>query len=702
MPSNSNKTDKSEPPLKLSRNKFSALSLAIIAILICLSYANSFSVPFHFDDDVHIRNNHYIRITDLSWPQIKYAAVQDSKQNRPLSNLSFALNYYFFGENPRTYHLFNLLFHVLAAVGLFFLLERTLCLGGYPEGLSRIASGLATAVWAVHPIHTQAVTYIVQRQTVMASAFILACLIGYVEARLSTRKSRKYIAYSLSAMSFILAAGCKEIFLVTPFLILLYEIFFFQKFSFAFIRRRSIPLIFSLILLAGLLALMLRPEMFEKISTGYETFPFTMKERLLTEARVVIYYLGLILVPLPSHLSLEHEFSVSSALLHPWTTILAIILILCALGWAILSARARPLISFAVLWYLLNLSLESSFLPLDLVNEHRLYLASLALIAPLSAGLLRLKLHTLTRILVPALVIALLCAFTVMRNRVWNDPLALWLDCVKKAPMQARPWNNLCAVEVQEKNYSPAILHCQKALILNPRLPDAYNNLGIAHYSLGHLPEARKAFEKALSLNPSYVIAHFNLAEIHRLKGNIPPAIAEYQETLKLNPYYIPALLNLAHLYYNQGELDQAIAQYRMVVKYSPKFAPGYLFLAKALYLKEQYPACVEVADKGLNLDASLLELWLIKASSLLKLGRILDAVDAYFEILDREPNHPDALLDLAQIDLIQGRPKDAEDKLYHVKFFYPDHPRISELEKLLESTRPLGQDKNSEQQESE
>ncbi len=701
MPPDSNNTDKSEH-LKLSSNLSSALSLAFIIILVCLSYANSFSVPFHFDDDIHIKDNHYIRVTDLNWPQIKGAAIQDSKQNRPFSNLSFALNYYLFGEEPWSYHLFNLLFHLFSAVLIFFLLERTLCLGGYPEGLAPLASGLATAVWAVHPINTQAVTYIVQRQTVMASGFILACLIAYVEARLSARKPRKYIAYGLSAMSFILAAGCKEIFLVIPFLILLYEIFFFQRFSFDFIRRRWIPILCGLIILAGLLALLLRPEMFEKIKSGYETLPFTMKERLLTEARVIIYYIGLILAPLPSRLSLEHEFSLSSSLLHPWTTTLAILAILCALGWSIQRAQARSLISFAVIWYLFNLILESSFLPLDLVNEHRLYLASLAIIAPLFAGLVRLNLHTLTRILIPALVIALLCAFTMMRNRVWNAPLTLWLDCVKKAPMQARAWNNLCAIEVQGKNYPPAVRHCERALILNPHLPDAYNNLGIAHYNLGQLLEARKAFEKALALNPSYIMAHFNLAETHRLKGNIPDAIEEYQKTLKLNQYYIPAHLNLAHIYYNQGKLRKAIAQYGMVVQYRPEFTPGYIFLAQALYKKEQFPSCIDVADKGLNLDSSLIKLWLIKAGSLLKLGRIPDAVEAYSEILDREPNHPDALLGLAQTDLLQGRPMDAEDKLYRVKLFHPGHPRIRELEKLIESTNPIRQDKNSEQQESE
>ncbi len=684
--------------LKLSRVQFSVLSLVLISVMVCIAYGGSFSVPFHFDDDIHITENRYIRMEELSLGKIKESMIQDGKHNRPFSNLSFAINYYLFAEEAWSYHIINLLFHLLSTAGVFFLVERTLRLGGYPEGLTQMATTLSTAVWAVHPVHTQAVTYIVQRQTLMASAFMLGCLLAYVEGRITEDRRRKYTAYGLSALSFVIAAGSKEIALVTPVLMFLYELFFFQKFSLDFMRRRWLAAVIIIIPTAVIGSYMLRPEMLEKITGGYESYTFTMGDRLLTEPRVIVYYLGIILLPLPSRLSLEHDFTVSTSIVHPWTTLPAFLLILSVLVWSLWRGRSRPMFGFAVLWYLANLAMESSFIPLDLMVEHRLYLASLALIVPLIAGLLLPSrflgkpLGAQARLAVPALIIILLLISTMARNRVWQDPLSLWQDCVKKAPLNARPWNNLCAVQVLKGHYQEAVKSCEKALSLNDRIPDAYNNLGIASHNLGRLQEARDAFEKAVEMDPDYAIAHFNLAECHRLEGNLPEAVRKYHETLKADPYYIPAHFNLANIYYTQGELDKAIEQYRMIIKYNPRVASSYVFLARALYQKKEFAACVEVAEKALKLDPAMIELWLLKGSSLMHAGKLYEAYEAYDKVLMLQRDNPDALVDIGQIYLKQGMMDKAEDALYHVKFFHPDNPRVKELERAIEEYKKLQQ----------
>lgn len=145
-------------------------ALLVLAVLVVLAYANSFHAAWHFDDTTNITENPYIQITSLSLPSLLKAMVQDRRQNRPFSNLTFALNYYFNDERVWGYHLFNVALHLLSTWAVFGLLRLTFRRTSLPEDRRDLAAFFAAAVWAVHPIHTQAVTYIVQRQTVMASA----------------------------------------------------------------------------------------------------------------------------------------------------------------------------------------------------------------------------------------------------------------------------------------------------------------------------------------------------------------------------------------------------------------------------------------------------------------------------------------------------------------------------------------------------
>jgi protein O-mannosyl-transferase len=419
--------------------------LILLVLLTAAAYSNSFQAAWHFDDHANILQNVYVHLASLRPSALGRAMVQNGRQNRPFSNLTFALNYYFNTERPWGYHLVNLALHLLAAAAGFQALRRTFRRAGLPEDRSDLAAFAALALWAVHPLHTQAVTYVVQRQAVMASALMLVSLALYIAARENPIRRQRLLLYALVLASSLLAVGSKEIALATPIIILLYELYFFQKLSFDFLRRHAVALAAGIVALAILLTLYFRPEMIRYLINEAEGYPFTLTERLLTQPRILCQYLGLILWPLPSRLSLEHDPELSTSLFHPWTTFPALLGWLLLVVAAVRSARRHPWLSFAALWFVLNLVLESSVLPLDLMMEHRLYLPSLALLVPLASA----PIFFLPRRTAVALVMTIACFFllgTLARNRVWQTDLGLWKDCVRKAPDQPRPWLNLGTV----------------------------------------------------------------------------------------------------------------------------------------------------------------------------------------------------------------------------------------------------------------
>ena len=548
----------------------------ILALLVALAYANSFQADWHYDDRPNIVENPYVRITSLAPAALLRAMVQDRGQNRPFSSLSFALNYYFNGEKVRGYHFVNLVLHFFSALAGFGLLRLTFRRANLAPDRQESAALAAAAVWAVHPIQTQAVTYIVQRQTLMASAFMLLTLFAYAAGRQSSG-ARKMLLYALAGLAFILALGSKEIALVTPLLVLLYEIYFFQNFSFAFLRRHPLALALALLAFVAFLLGFARPAMFANLLQGYQAYPFTLSQRLLTEPRVLWQYLDLLILPWPSRLSVEHDPALSTSWFSPWTTLPAILVWLSLLAGALRSARRRPLLSFALLWYLLNLSLESSFVPLDLMFEHRLYLPSLAVIAPVVAGMVFSTPRLRATLVSLGLLVLVLLVSTQARNRVWRTDPGLWRDCVKKAPFLASSSSNLGGAYAREGQPRRAIALYHRAIQLDPQYAMAYYNLGAAWQQLGETDQALAAYSRALERNPNLVPASYNRGNLYFRQGRFELAIADYSRAVAANPNYAWAYGNRGTAHLNLGHYQQAVADFSRSLQLNPDDAGDYL-----------------------------------------------------------------------------------------------------------------------------
>jgi tetratricopeptide (TPR) repeat protein len=311
---------------------------------------------------------------------------------------------------------------------------------------------------------------------------------------------------------------------------------------------------------------------FERILADYKTYPFTLTERTLTEFRVVIYYISLLILPHPSRLNVDYDFSISHSLMDPPSTLLCLLLITGLIGLALYRAKKGLLLSFAILWFFGNLVIESSVIALDIIFEHRTYLPSIFVcLVGVSLISQHLKLKGLSIGILCAVVI-IFSVWTYERNGVWRDDLTLWADCAKKSPNKARPHNNLGVALWQRGKNEEAMKHYSKALHINPNYIDAHNNLGIILRRQVRLEEAAKHFSAVLRIDPDYREAHNNLGNTFAGLGRFDNAINHYKEALHIDPHDAIAHYNLGNALGNQNKFKEARTHYEAALQIRPDF----------------------------------------------------------------------------------------------------------------------------------
>jgi hypothetical protein len=357
------------------------IAIGLIAGVAFLIYSNTFSVPFHFDDRPNITQNPNVQIKVLTWDRIEKLIYYSYKESiRVFSYFTLALNYYFGEFNVFGYHLVNLFIHVFAGLFLYWFLLLTLGLPSLKDKYGAVSYKVAlftSLIFIAHPVQTQSVTYIVQRMTSLGGMFYLLAFVLYIKGRISGGKGR-FLYFGGGVLSYLLGVFSKENVAILPFFIALYEFYFFQNLDLSLRGKKIVLVLIGALLFLAALGFLIWGQRYIQVTTeGYQTRPFTMAERVLTQFRVVLYYLTLLIYPHPSRLNLDYDFLTSTSVLHPPTTLLAIVVVLGLIGYGLWVAKKRPLLSFCILWYFGNLVIESSIFPLEMVFEHRLYLPSI-------------------------------------------------------------------------------------------------------------------------------------------------------------------------------------------------------------------------------------------------------------------------------------------------------------------------------------
>jgi tetratricopeptide (TPR) repeat protein len=590
----------------MKRYLFTFFSLFIILLL---SYSNSFDCSWHFDDYINITENPNIQIKQFTPDNVEkifLSIMGTGKISRPVSYLSFALNYYFDGLNVFGYHLVNFLIHFLSSVFVFLFIFNTLKLPLLKETYEKYAYSVAllsTIFWAVNPVQVTAVTYIVQRMASMAGLFFIMSMYFYLKFRTSPSSFLKYVHLFLCFASAALSIGSKENAAMLPASIYLYDLFFIQGLTADNVKKNiKIAIIPILILIA---VVMIYFD-FSYVIGGYEIRPFTMQERLLTQPRVILFYISLLFYPLTSRLTLIHDIQISKSLIDPWTTLAAIVTILLMVSVSLIKARKWPLFSYCVLFFFLNHLIEGSFLSLELIFEHRNYIPSMLLFIPLSVGLVKALEYFSQRKLILyilamsiTLVIIVLSVSVTIQNNIMHDEISLWSDNVKKSPRLHHPHQCLAV-----------------ALLISDRLPEAfeelnealksyesgninkksvtYGALGEYYFIRGDDDQALKYFNKSIigyPLGAKQALSFDRMANIMMRRGNLVDAEKMALKAIELKPHEAGFYQTYSAVLNKKNQPDEAIKQAQIALKLDPESHWPYIFLAEAYRIKNNKKA---------------------------------------------------------------------------------------------------------------
>lgn len=491
-----------QAPGQASR-RFTIVALALLALAVALVFANGLGGVFVSDDEFTIvRNPSLHTLAGSLTPSATGRGV--TSDGRPLVNFSLAINYALGGYDPYGYRVFNILVHALAAWTLFGLARRTLALEKFSGDVRENAPRLALAIallWAVHPLQTNAVTYIVQRAESLAALFYLIAL--YCLARGGREDApRGWLGLGVACAFF--GVACKEAVATLPFAALLYDrTFLAGSMLGALKKRRSFYL--------GLAASWLPLAWFMAASGARgNTVGFSIKhtawEYLQTQGWAIAHYLKLAVWP--SDLVLDYgTVTVTGA-----KAALPGALVLLLLALTIYGLFRRPVTAFPGALFFLHLAPTSSFIPvLTTVCEYRMYLP----LAPL-ASLAVVGVWTLTRKLaapdkrfprfLPALLLAIAVAgfswATVARNRLFHDEVAMFEDIAAKAPENHRSALYLAQLYFDRGRYAEAAEIFRSREQLDPKDARLKAALGMSLLAQGLTLEALGPLSKAASLSP--------------------------------------------------------------------------------------------------------------------------------------------------------------------------------------------------------
>lgn len=457
-------------------------TLIVVAVFGCF-YPGLYG-PFVFDDAVNILGNEHIQLTEFTWEQLQMVAsspVDGYPFGRVLSYISFALNYYFseFSFNPFPIKITNLFIHAFNS-GLVYLLVKLLVEKIWPKTLivdPAAAALLVALLWACHPIQVSTVLYAVQRMTLLAGTSTLLGCYFFTAYRLNYSNSNSLFKLVLALITCI-AVGFhfKESAILLPLYITSLEVLIRQ---FVAPNKAIDRIIVGLVLVPGVLGIAYSFFHLGDIRSSYIFRNFTLEERLLTQPRVLFWYLKLILLPNLNDFSLFlDDFSISKNLFNPLTTSYALA------GWLLIvisavAYRTKTLLAASVAWFLGGHLVESSFIPLEIAFEHRNYLPSLGPIALVlfatCSALSKLSAKRWVHNFVLFSIALLVIFMGTIRSTYWGDNKLFIITSVDHRPHSARA-RSIAGVFYVSWAPLKALEHYQIASKFNPDALDPLTN----------------------------------------------------------------------------------------------------------------------------------------------------------------------------------------------------------------------------------
>lgn len=603
--------------IDIVRNHIRLLIVILYTTLGLLIYSNILTRGiFIFDDFEYIVGNSLVQ-------SLSYFNLSDPRQ---VGYISFALNNAVGGENPFGYHLVNVIIHIMTAVFVFLLADLvSRILNPEEEGINwnMAIAFLSGLIFLVHPLQTQAVSYITQRFTSLSTFFYIVSVYFYLLSRERLEKdlhNNTYSLYGLSIFVAVLGMKTKEIAFTIPFILALFDFLLFKKSIYS--KRRF----FFLVPFVGTLSIIplsifgpkwgiIKPgegvaeiTRLDKIYDLLERSPF---EYLFTQFKVIVTYIRLLILPINQ--VVVYDFKVAYSFFESGV-ILSLSILLTLAGIAFYTwKRAESLsegsleyrlFSLGVAWFFITLTVESSIIPIkDLIFEHRVYLPSIGFIMGTVALIVKLTRKSLPRIrdlykfiVITALIVTPLSLATYLRNEIWTDELLFWDDVVKKSPNKAIGYNNRGNAYGKLKKFDLALRDLEKTISYFPRDPGkkltweeadftptnmakTYMNRGEVYANLGFDELANADFQRARQLllgAPLNIEETLQKADIYTKHKAYWLAIEEYDKILAIEPYNVDALNDRGNAYSLSGRYKEAIMDFDKALLFNPDFALAY------------------------------------------------------------------------------------------------------------------------------
>lgn len=565
--------------------------LIFVLILVGFSvYAFNLNNSLFWDDDEWIKNNPFVHdfsyLKEIFTENILSGFGLKSNYYRPVLSISFALNYVIHGIQPVGYHLLSNGIHIANGVLIFLLLGHVL--------KRRLLAFLVATLFIIHPLQTEAVTYISGRGDLLSVFFMLLALWLFIKSQFTTsqvvnynlRCRKRYLWINASLLSMIVAVLSRETAVLFPALLMIFFIAFlsvegfWRSFKTSFVK--AIPF-----LLVSVTYMILRLTVFNFKNTlnfYSEANDYTahLSYRLFTFGYALVEYFKLIFVPLGLHMERDLQLKTS---LFQWPVWLALVIVLAVIWWGMRLYRKSQGQSldfkvwfFGWSWFFIGLSPVSGIIPINAVMyEHWLYLPLIGFFTVVVWYLVKLldfsKALKSAYCVLSAVIIGYLLFFgvaSVQRNMIWGNPIRFYEDILTYNPRSVRILTNLGNLYSEKGDIEKARSLYEEALRIpkGNSFPQLYYNLGNIYRNRKDIAKAVEYYQKAIKIDPSFPFAYQNLAIIYADQGNFEKAAAMLEKVKVLRPGESRVYYNLGLIYLAQKKDDLARINLESGLKY--------------------------------------------------------------------------------------------------------------------------------------
>ncbi|HAX61673.1 MAG TPA: hypothetical protein DCX95_03820 [Elusimicrobia bacterium] len=565
------------------------IGIIIVAILSTMVYLNTFKNSFQWDDERRIVKNVHIRFLKnipkfFNPGYFNLYEEARGERYRPVRTVTFAMDYALWKNNPLGYHITNTLFHAICSIIVWYFVFLITKNG--------LAATLSSLLFAVHPVHTESITYIKNRSDVLCSIFYLISYIFFVKNTDTSQNKTlisKFSNFLISIFFFVLALLTKEMAVTLPLILIAYIILFTDK-----EKWQSLFFKTSVFWLILLFYLFFRYYYLSGGRTlGGEGF------ELLTVIKTFADYIKLGFVPYPLCLDrtyIKPEFFSVSFLSS------AIILTV----FVILTVKSKRQNKFFLLFMLLTLLPVSNILLIKHREfaEQRFYLPSIGICAFL--GIIFEKYFSKKYVKIVFMAVVLLFSYlTLMRNFDYKDDTTLWLKTITLSP-STRAFNNLGTAYWDKKYYSDAIISWKKAIELDDKNAEAFANLGAASFELGLYNDAIEYFKKAIEIEPWSYEAVSNLGAAYSIKGDYKNALETHKQAVNIAPWVASTHYNLGVTYLRTDDFKNAEKEFNEALAYDPFHWQSYLRLSEMFEQFGQKEKSTELFNKSQEIKNQL------------------------------------------------------------------------------------------------